>query len=449
MRKPTKLWLLWGTLSVAITLILSFALWGEKQYWFLPGKASHGHHQIERECELCHTRFGGVKNDACQKCHAAELKAADDSHPEKKFKDPRNADRLAALDALQCITCHQEHKPEKIRNMGVSLPDDFCYRCHADIGKERKTHRDLDFKSCASAGCHNYHDNTALYENFLGKHLHEANLLPQAVNLERNFGRLYLALSGKKPAALSRQNADHPASFPTDVKTIQDWSATAHAKQGVNCSDCHRNRQGTWRKKAGYEACKRCHDQQVAGFLGGMHGMRLQQNLSPMQPGLAQIPMKPKAAKHNLSCSSCHTAHRFDTRHAAVDACMTCHNDTHSRAYQRSKHYRLWQSELRGLAPANTGVSCATCHLPREAHQAKGLNVVQVQHNQNANLRPNEKMIRGICMQCHGLGFSLDALADTALIKNNFSSKPNIRVKSLEMTEHHLKTRRKPRKEKM
>ena len=34
-----------------------------------------------------------------------------------------------------------------------------------------------------------------------------------------------------------------------------------------------------------------------------------------------------------------------------------------------------------------------------------------VQHNQNDGLQPNEKMIRPVCMSCHGLGFSIDALA--------------------------------------
>ena len=56
-----------------------------------------------------------------------------------------------------------------------------------------------------------------------------------------------------------------------------------------------------------------------------------------------------------------------------------------------------------------------------------------VQHNQNANLVPNEKMIRPVCMQCHGLGFSIDSLADKQLIENNFQGKPGIHIQSLDM----------------
>ena len=58
-----------------------------------------------------------------------------------------------------------------------------------------------------------------------------------------------------------------------------------------------------------------------------------------------------------------------------------------------------------------------------------------VQHNQNATLVPNEKMIRPACMSCHGLGFSIDSLADERLIQNNFNGKPSIHIKSIDMAE--------------
>ncbi|HEY9135593.1 MAG TPA: cytochrome c3 family protein, partial [Pseudomonadales bacterium] len=134
---------------------------------FLIGDASHGHFQIELACSACHTQaFGGeeVLQNACTTCHADELKAAHDSHPKKKFTDPRNADRVDILDARYCITCHVEHKKEQTNSMGVTLPNDYCFHCHQDIGKDRDSHKDLAFDSCASAGCHNYHDNRALYE---------------------------------------------------------------------------------------------------------------------------------------------------------------------------------------------------------------------------------------------------------------------------------------------
>jgi hypothetical protein len=171
----------------------------------------------------------------------------------------------------------------------------------------------------------------------------------------------------------------------------------------------------------------------VAGFLAGRHGMRLARGLTPMTPAQARLAMKPDAAHHELSCTSCHSDHAFDTRHAAVDACLSCHDDDHSLAYINSSHFKLWQAELNGTAPANSGVSCATCHLPRESHGSSENASVRVQHNQNANLRPNEKMIRSVYMNCHGLAFSLDALADAALVKTNFIGRPARHIESIDL----------------
>jgi len=142
-----------------------------------------------------------------------------------------------------------------------------------------------------------------------------------------------------------------------------------------------------------------------------------------------------KARDAQLSCTSCHGAHRFDTKKAAVEACTGCHRDGHTAAYERSPHHALWKKELAGELPPGSGVSCASCHLPRDEYRAPDLDAkrVLVQHNQSDNLRPSEKMIRPVCMSCHGLGFSTDALADAKLVQDNFLGQPRARVKSLEM----------------
>ena len=44
-------------------------------------------------------------------------------------------------------------------------------------------------------------------------------------------------------------------------------------------------------------------------------------------------------------------------------------------------------------------------------------------------------MIRPACLHCHGLGFTLDALADPALIKNNFRGQPAVHVQSMDLAE--------------
>jgi hypothetical protein len=142
--------------------------------------------------------------------------------------------------------------------------------------------------------------------------------------------------------------------------------------------------------------------------------------------------MRRDARARQLSCVSCHSDHDFDTRRAAVDACLGCHDDEHSRAYVGSPHHATWTNEPSTTA-AGTGVSCATCHLPRLVARVDGGDVVTVQHNQNATLRPNEKMARSACMHCHGLGFSLDALADPGLIASNFRGIPLRHVAGIAM----------------
>jgi len=105
---------------------------------FLPGETTDGHYQIELACDACHGEaFADTEamQAACVECHGAELKRVDDSHPQRKFTDPRNADRVASLDARWCVTCHQEHRPELTSTMGLSLPGDYCYRCHEKVGE--------------------------------------------------------------------------------------------------------------------------------------------------------------------------------------------------------------------------------------------------------------------------------------------------------------------------
>jgi hypothetical protein len=151
--------------------------------------------------------------------------------------------------------------------------------------------------------------------------------------------------------------------------------------------------------------------------------------------------MQAKARHTELTCTSCHGAHRFDTKKAAVEACVGCHRDEHTAAYERSPHHALWKKELTGELPPGSGVSCASCHLPRVEHRAPDASAKRtlVEHNQSDNLRPNEKMIRPVCMGCHGLGFSIDALVDTRLVKDNFAGKPGTHIKSLDMVARRVK----------
>ena len=431
-------WFAWVALTGTMSAYLAYRLKGPDQTVFLPGPTTHGHYQIEINCNVCHDPMMGIKEQACYDCHGADLKAANDAHPKSKFTDPRNADRVAALDARKCVTCHREHMPERTHEMGLTLPPDYCAKCHQETIENRESHKGLGFDTCATAGCHNYHDNTALYENFLERHAFESDFKDDSTVLPRNLLAFFKETGNFQPEPEKRQPNDAPASLEYDPRIDQEWLGTAHAKAAVNCTDCHNvMKQGdsaamTWIDKPGHTACEKCHEAETQTFLKGKHGMRLAAGLSPMKPGMARLPMKRAAAHRELNCVSCHGPHKFDTRRAAVESCLECHNDGHSLAYRKSPHYQAWQDELSGKAPAGSGVSCATCHLPRVPHKEKYRDRTLVMHNQNHHLQPNESMIRSSCMSCHGVEFAIDALADPALIENNFSGRPARHIESMD-----------------
>lgn len=417
-----KFWHYGLVLTVCVAALITYNLEASDKSYFLSGEATHGHHQVELACSTCHgDGFAGqeVIQQACTGCHSEELALANDSHPRKKFLDPRNANLLNQLDARQCVSCHTEHKPEITHEMGVTLAGDFCVHCHSDIAENRPNHADFGFDTCASAGCHNYHDNRYLYEGFLTAHIGTPDLLEGG---QLPLRTLVAGWKEAHPHSEPHQVASPDMALPSDTgdataDIVGNWLSSTHAQTETNCSSCHRDGQWQFSSAEIVDTCGDCHSQQRDEFTGGKHGMRLSQDVpeafrresGAMTPLEAVIPMK-STAKGELSCISCHGAHETDTRYAAVDACLSCHNDEHSLAYRASAHFNRWQSD------ASSGVSCANCHMPREVRGDQ----VAVNHNQNHNLRPNEKMLP-VCLSCHGIEFSVAALADKQLLKNNFN----------------------------
>ncbi|GAB1261577.1 cytochrome c3 family protein [Aurantivibrio plasticivorans] len=432
------IWLIWGLVTVALGGYYVYQFEGaEDKSALLIGDTSHGHFQIEMACSSCHTDpFGGpeILQNACLNCHQDELKAADDSHPKSKFTDPRNADRVKILDARYCITCHTEHDKDNTLDMGLTIPEDYCFHCHQEIFEERPSHEGMGFETCATSGCHNYHDNRALYEDFLIEHGTKPAMLPTQ--------ELPALVSDKEDNQLTLSEADAPLEHQ-NATAMSEWHESAHAQKGVQCSDCHQPQHSdSWIEKPGIAECSTCHTDEATSFTQGKHGMRLSSTLdtplNPVTPALVSsngtpLAFNPETMNQTHGCNTCHGAHTFNTQSAAVNACLSCHSDDHSQAYINSPHAALWEKEITGTAEPGTGVSCATCHMPREVHDDFGNITVSVQHNQNANLRPNEKMIRSVCMNCHGLGFSIDALADDSLINSNFHGQPTNHIPSIDM----------------
>ncbi|MEM9586146.1 MAG: cytochrome c3 family protein [Planctomycetota bacterium] len=449
MRGRIRTWSLWAALNVIIAGYLSYALFAPAstvKTALLPGETSHGHYQIEMDCNACHatqTDASGatsvdsaVMQDACIRCHGQQLKEARDTHPAKKFNDPVNAELLLTLNAQDCLACHREHVPEQTLTMGLTMPSDYCWHCHQEVADSRPSHQGMAYDSCATAGCHNYHDNSALYEKYLDDHWGEPDLLETALLPQRRS-----SIDLDQLVSLAEADANAPKDKLSDKQLLADWQETSHAAAGVNCSGCHqvavdsepkRSSEPSdqpWSDQVSMETCRSCHEREADAFITGKHGMRLAAGMSPMTPAMARQPMHTDASHRQLDCNACHAGHRFDTQFAAVDACLKCHADSHSMAYSDSSHAQLWRDELAGDLPAGSGVTCATCHMPRIVDGDD----VHVHHDQSSNLRPNEKMVRQVCKHCHGLEFSLSALADFELMLSCYDGPPTERNESVEM----------------
>ncbi|GIT90469.1 NrfA- nitrite reduction protein [Jannaschia pagri] len=480
--KTGTLWILWIALTLGLAAAASARLYvGGDRTVFQPGETSGVHHQFEVSCETCHTSEpfedqASIRKDlnkTCVTCHKEELKAADDSHPIKKFKNPRMAAYWDRIDARYCTSCHSEHEPEITEAGLLTLPGDYCVACHSegeqDVRVNRPSHLGLTFDTCASSGCHNYHDNKALYEDFLVKHAGEPWLADDPTHPPSVIARA-------RPRADASEIETYLAAIvaPEDAQGTEadtHWAASAHAAADVGCGGCHApdaetpaEIEAAWEPAPGEQVCASCHRGQAKTFALGRHGMRRHPELAnPRDPermlkrlgwseppemvvsaledyladpapaplmstSEARVDLHAEAMGRDLTCATCHAPHEQDLSFASTGACLTCHSDDHSLAYEDSAHHDLVLAEMAGDLPPGSGVTCATCHMSTSERRG----VVMTNHNQNDTLRPNEKMIRPVCMSCHSLEFSIDALADADLVQRNFQGTPDRHIESID-----------------
>jgi len=407
-------WAGWLVLSLIIMGYFGSALWTQQsQAVFIPGALSAGHHQFADKCQVCHQAFSRDSQAACVGCHASSLEH--DTHPASKLSTVNNANP----DVSRCVSCHTEHKPEITQKMGVTRALDFCVNCHQKTRETRPEHQQFAADSCTQ--CHNYHDNRVLNPKFLREHHHDPKLSAEPRLIQRDFHNYY-ARQPKLPLKnFGVVEQDSPAFVNLSSSLASEWEASRHAHTGVNCKACHSNATVSWIEKPDYKVCQDCHQAEKESYLKGKHGVATVYDLPATSViGHAYLPMQMGAQHRNLNCNSCHPAHRFETSHAAIDGCLNCHADTHSLKYKQSTHYKLWVEEQTSKGAAGIGVSRASCHLPRLQTAER----VVVEHSPSSNLHPNHKMLETVCLKCHGLEFSLDALSDQELITQNFNAAP-------------------------
>lgn len=210
----------------------------------------------------------------------------------------------------------------------------------------------------------------------------------------------------------------------------QLWRSSAHALAEVNCSSCHQDEQTQQLVvQPTLESCQSCHEFAVETFGWGKHGVRLNEGLSPLTPAMAHLPMKESALGREMNCNACHNVHSVNTVQASVDACLTCHNDTHSLNYKDSTHAQNFLAQGELVRPNGESVTCATCHLPR---QQQGETVL-VNHNNTYTLLPRDRVVKEVCMNCHSVEYSYSSVFDDELVEANFTHPPDLDMRTFEL----------------
>ena len=252
-----------------------------------------------------------------------------------------------------------------------------------------------------------------------------------------------LAIAMAMPCAVAAASPAMAVS-ETELQEInQQWQTSLHALNDINCASCHQNNETkAFVAQPDLESCRSCHENSVDTFLLGQHGIRLLEGQPALMPKMARLPMKHEAFDKQMNCNACHNVHTVNTMQAAVDSCLTCHNDTHSLNYQNSRHAELTSTSSELPRPGPEAVTCATCHLPRTGREkADGTLFVEVNHNNTYTLLPADRMVGEVCMNCHGIEYSYNSIFDTELVEANFDRPPTLSHESFKLMEAAEKRR--------
>ena len=222
---------------------------------------------------------------------------------------PRCSTRAIASPAIRSIV------PASPSAMGVTLPDDYCFHCHQDIADDRPSHKGLAFTTCASAGCHKFHDNRALYADFLIKHAGEPDATRSAArdasssSSRRKDGR---SRSPKPLSAARRRRTGRASDRCRDRRRLGGRRACARRASTAPAATPRKMSLRAGSPRPASSHARAATTNQATTFTEGRHGMRLreglfathdgplglfkQTKLPPMTPAQARLPMKADAA---------------------------------------------------------------------------------------------------------------------------------------------------------
>ena len=79
--------------------------------------------------------------------------------------------------------------------------------------------------------------------------------------------------------------------------------------------------------------------------------------------------------------------------------------------------------------PNEEAVTCATCHLPRTEVGSS----ILVNHNNTYTLLPRDRMVRDVCMNCHGVEHAYNSIFDDKLVESNFAQPPTQKMLTFQL----------------
>lgn len=408
--------------AVAGFIGLLAAFKGAATTLFLHAPLSSAHARLEADCQACHEPWNGATSEKCLSCHKRNL--AHDTHSKERLINPVKAKPVDRLKEASCIECHREHQP--VKASGYTGPEGLCAKCHPPESLPPGRHFSGEKGSCQKAGCHRYHTNITYREIAYGNRL--------------RFLQTSKIIAKKEPAPYKKLDINELERMRKDsfysVKpaVTSRYEISRHSGGEATCGSCHKSENGSVELAPKVTVCLPCHKTETKTFLNGAHGAAERSHNTGAFFG--------HETGERVTCGSCHDSHSLRLEDARIKACEKCHDSAHSKSYRGSGHYR-YLSDPTFASKKLTGVDCAGCHMPR-LHETGGA----TDHNESLSVSTKERMARTVCVQCHGLYFSLSSLYNDIIVTSNFTYSPKSGTEQIEYAFRNTKKIVSPKREK-
>lgn len=356
----------WLTLAIICLVRPGLAWTASLETMLMPGAVIQGHAKYEEQCETCHESFSKKEQRRlCLDCHkdiAADVKAGAGYHG-----------RRAANKAVECKTCHTEHKGREA-DIVLLVPQTFD---HAATDFELLgRHRNAPCASCHVQGKKFSQASDSCVSCHRDRDVHSGNLGEQCGQCHNTQGWAHKAKFDHDKTKFSLRNRHREIGCDS---CHPDGRYKNTARECISChriNDVHGGRLGA--------GCQKCHTDKAWKESGFDHDKETKFPLRNKHQGL-QCALCHKAVDGSQKTSSvCKSCHAVDDAHQGRygKTCNECHSDrgwkdvefnhTQKSGYAlKGKHEKLpCQSCHKGaLYEVALERACVTCHANDDVHK--------------------------------------------------------------------------------